>query len=52
MVSYYSQALNAAKQNYCVTRKELLAIVKAVTHFRPYLYSRPSKLKTDNASLL
>ena len=37
--------------NYCVTRRELLAVVKAVKHFRPYLYGRSFKLRTDHASL-
>lgn len=52
MVAYYSRALNSTEQNYCVTRKELLAILKAVTHFRPYLYGRPFKLRTDHVSIL
>ncbi|GFQ64699.1 hypothetical protein TNCT_540751 [Trichonephila clavata] len=39
------------KETYCVTRKELLAIVKAVEHFHPYLYGRRFLLRTDHASL-
>ena len=35
VVAYYSQALNKAERNYCITRKELLAVVEAVKHFHP-----------------
>ncbi|KAJ8395952.1 hypothetical protein AAFF_G00026600 [Aldrovandia affinis] len=37
-VAYYSGALSRAEQNYCVTHRELLAVVKALRHFRPYLH--------------
>ena len=52
VISYYSKALSSAERNYCVTRRELLAIVKAVIHFRPYLYGRRFRIRTDHASLL
>jgi len=29
-----------------------LAVIKSVKHFRPYLYGRPFRLKTDHASLI
>jgi len=32
--------------------KELLAVVKAVKHFQPYLYGRTFRLRTDHASLI
>jgi len=38
VVAYYRKTLLTAKKNYCTTRKEHLAVVKAVKHFRPYLY--------------
>jgi len=44
MVAYYSKALSAPEKNCCTTRRELLAVVKAVKHFRPY--------RTDHASLI
>jgi len=52
VVAYYSKTLAAAEKNYCTTRKELLAVVRAVKHFRPYLYGRTFRLRTDHASLI
>ena len=51
VIAYYSKTLSAAEQNYCVTRKELHAVVKAIKHFRPYLYGQTFKLRTDHTSL-
>jgi hypothetical protein len=33
VIAYYSKTLNKAKRNYCVTRRELLAIVRTLEHF-------------------
>ena len=52
VISYYSRTLSAAQRNYCVTRRELLAVVKAVSYFRPYLYGKEFRIRTDHASLL
>ncbi|GFQ69816.1 retrovirus-related Pol polyprotein from transposon 17.6, partial [Trichonephila clavata] len=51
VIAYFSKCLSRPERNYCVTRKELLAIVKAVGHFHPYLYGRRFLLRTDHASL-
>ncbi|KAJ8333601.1 hypothetical protein SKAU_G00416090 [Synaphobranchus kaupii] len=51
VVAYYSRALGKAKRNYCVTRQELLAVVRALHHFRPYLQGSHFLLRTDHASL-
>ena len=40
VITYYSQALSKPECNYCTTRRELLAIVKAIDHFQSYLYGR------------
>lgn len=32
VICYYSQSLSKPERKYCVTRKELLAVVKAVKH--------------------
>ncbi|GFW16114.1 retrovirus-related Pol polyprotein from transposon 17.6 [Trichonephila clavipes] len=51
VIAYFSKCLSKPERNYCVTRKELLAIVKDVEHFHPYLYGRRFLLRTDHASL-
>ncbi len=51
MVAYYSCSLSRPERNYCVTRRELLAVVLAVRHFRPYLLGTKFTLRTDHASL-
>ena len=50
-VAYFSRALNKAEKNYCVTRRELLAVVLALRQFRPYLHGSHFLLRTDHASL-
>jgi len=52
VVVYYSTALFASEKNYCTTRKKLVAVSKAVKHFRPYVYERMFPLPTDHASLV
>ncbi|GFW30483.1 retrovirus-related Pol polyprotein from transposon 412 [Trichonephila clavipes] len=51
VVAYWSKCLSIPERNYCVTRKELLAIVKAIEHFHHYLYGQKFLLRTDHASL-
>lgn len=51
VVEYYSKTFSRPERNYCVTRKELLAVVKAVQHFQPYLLGRHFTVRTDHASL-
>jgi len=33
VVACYSMALSTIEKNYCTTKKELLAVIKAVKHF-------------------
>ena len=34
VIGYYSKTLTMPERNYCVTRRELLAVVKSIKHFR------------------
>ncbi|GFQ83779.1 transposon Ty3-I Gag-Pol polyprotein [Trichonephila clavata] len=51
VIAYWSKCLSKPERNYCVTGKELLAIVKAVENFHSYVYGRKFLLRTDHASL-
>ncbi|GBM36473.1 Retrovirus-related Pol polyprotein from transposon 297 [Araneus ventricosus] len=51
VIAYFSKTLGKPERNYCVTHKELLAIVKSIEHFHHYLYGRKFLLRTDHASL-
>lgn len=51
MISYYSQSLSKPERKYCVTRKELLAVVKAVKQFHHYLYGRHFIVRSDHGAL-
>ena len=51
VVAYFSRSLNRRERNYCVTRKELLAVVKATEKFHYYLYGQRFVVRTDHASL-
>ena len=51
VVAYAGRTLNRNEQNYCVTRKELLAIVHFTKHFRQYLLGRQFVIRTDHAAL-
>jgi len=40
IVAYFSRVLSKAERNYCITRRELLAMVQSIKHFHHYLYGR------------
>ena len=51
VIAYASRVLTKPERRYCVTRRELLAVVTFVHHFRPYLLGRQFLLRTDHGSL-
>ena len=50
-MSYYRSKFSKFERNYCVTRKELLAIVRSVAHFHSYLYGTEFAIWTDHVAL-
>ena len=51
VIVYYSKTLTLSERNHCVTRRELLAVVKAVKHFQQSLYGQEFLLWTDHMPL-
>ncbi len=52
VISYSSRTLTKPERNYCVTRKELLALVDSVRQFRHYLLGREFVVRTDHKALV
>ena len=51
VVAYGSRLYSKAERNYCVTRKELLAVVYFTKLYRHYLLGRRFTIRTDHAAL-
>ena len=51
VIVYASRLLTKPERNYCVTRKELLAVVTFLSHFRHYLIGVPFTIRTDHGAL-
>ena len=51
VVAYASRCLSKSERKYCVTRKELLAVIHFIKYFRHYLYGRKFIIRTDHSSL-
>ena len=51
VIAYASRTLSKPERRYCVTRRELLAVVTFVQHFRPYLLGSRFLLRTDHTWL-
>ena len=52
VIAYYSKSLNPAQQKYCTTRRELLAVVATLDHFKGYLWGPKFLIRTDHAALV
>ncbi|MGL4850115.1 MAG: reverse transcriptase domain-containing protein, partial [Clostridium sp.] len=51
IVCYYGALKNMAERNYSTTEQELLAVIKAIQHFREYLVVQKFELRTDHKAL-
>ena len=52
VIAYYSKSLNPAQQKYCTTRRELLAVVATLDHFKGYVWGPKFLVRTDHAALV
>ena len=50
-IAFFSRVLNDTQRRYCTTRRELLAVIIALQHFRHYLLGTHVILQTDHQSL-
>ena len=51
VIAYASKTLCPSRQRYCVTYRELYAVITFVKHFRHYLWGRKFLIRTDHSSL-
>ena len=49
VIAYASHVLQPAQKRYCVTRKELFAVVKFCRQFRHFLLGQPFIVRTDHS---
>ena len=50
-VAYYSRTLSKPERKYAVTRKEMLAVVESLKHFRFYVLGRHFIVRSDHSAL-
>ncbi|VDO88045.1 unnamed protein product [Schistosoma margrebowiei] len=51
VIAYASRRLDKGETRYSTTRRETLALVKILQHFRHYLLGRPFRVRTDYRAL-
>ena len=51
VIAYVSKLLEGSEQRYCMARKELLAVVRALKHFKCYQYGQKITVRTDNSAV-
>ena len=52
VIAYHSKSLNPAQQKYYTTKRELLAVVSTLDHFKRYVWGPHFRVRTDHAALL
>jgi hypothetical protein len=52
VIAYASRTFNECERRYCITRKELAAMVFGLKQFRQYLLGRSFTVRTDHSALL
>jgi len=52
LIGYVSKSFSAAKQHYCITRKELAGMIFGLKHYQQYLLVRQFTVRTDHATLV
>ena len=50
-IAFASRTLTKSERNYCVTRRELLAVVEFIRKYRHFLCDRKFLLRTDHSSI-
>jgi len=51
VIGYASKAFTGAEKHYCITRKEVAAMIFGIKHYRQYLLGRKFIICTDHAAL-
>ncbi|KAH9594390.1 hypothetical protein MS3_00005796 [Schistosoma haematobium] len=51
VIAYASRRLDKSEARYSTTRREMLALVKFLQHFRHYLLGKPFRVRTDHRAL-
>ncbi|CAG2223500.1 unnamed protein product [Mytilus edulis] len=51
VIWYFSKTFSRSVRKYCVTRRELLAVVASIKHFHHYLYGKYFKVRSDHGAL-
>ncbi|CAG2223001.1 unnamed protein product [Mytilus edulis] len=51
VICYFSKTFSRSERKYCVTRRELLALVASIKHFHHYLYGKYFKVRSDHDAL-
>jgi len=50
-IAFFWRVMNSSQRNYCPTRRELLAVIAGLQHFRHYLVGATVVLRTDHYSM-